>query len=73
MVAQLARFPMAVQLPELDVEALAPLHPEKLYFESHPHNPGFEDVNGKPAAHHLIDYIKVWDVPTSVQIPNYPQ
>ncbi len=24
------------------------------------------------AAHHLIDYIKVWDVPADVKIPNFP-
>ncbi len=30
------------------------------------------DKYGHPAAHHLIDYIKVWDVPKDVQIPNYP-
>jgi hypothetical protein len=34
--------------------------------------PGFEMVDGKPVAHHMIDYVKVWDVPKDVKIPNYP-
>ena len=25
------------------------------------------------AAHHLIDYVKIYDVPKNVQIPNFPQ
>lgn len=43
------------------------------YFETHPHNPGFWDVGGKPAAHHLLDYVKVWDVPADMKISGYPQ
>jgi hypothetical protein len=34
--------------------------------------PGFETVDGKSVAHHMIDYIKVWDVPKDVYIPNLP-
>jgi hypothetical protein len=49
---------------------------EKRYFETHPNNPGFRPVTigGKtyPAAHNLIDYVRVWDVPKDVIIPNYP-
>jgi hypothetical protein len=49
---------------------------EKKYFEDHPHNPGFRDVtiNGKTyhAAHNLIDYVKIWDVPKDVKIPDFP-
>jgi len=26
-----------------------------------------------PAAHHLVDYVKVWDVPADVKIPDYQQ
>jgi hypothetical protein len=33
---------------------------------------GFWPVNGRPTAHHLLDYIKVWDVPADVIIPNFP-
>ncbi len=50
------------------------------YFDTHPYNPGCWDVEIPPgsghwvhAAHHLIDYVKVWDVPKDVIIPNYPQ
>ncbi len=45
---------------------------ERHYFETHPHNPGCWDVNGQHAAHHLLDYVKVWDVPKDVKIPDYP-
>ncbi len=49
---------------------------ERKYFEAHPHNPGCWDVtiDGKTyhAAHHLVDYVKVWDVPKNVFITNYP-
>ena len=49
---------------------------ERHYFETHLSNPGFWDVTigGKTyhAAHHLIDYVKVFDVPKDVYIPNYP-
>ncbi len=34
--------------------------------------PGIETVGGKPVAHHMIDYIKVFDVPKDVKIPDYP-
>ncbi|MFI5201212.1 MAG: hypothetical protein ACHQNE_02350 [Candidatus Kapaibacterium sp.] len=54
---------------------------ERKYFEdaaafeaAHPTPgwPGFEMFDSKPVAHHLIDYIKVWDVPKDVLIPNLP-
>ena len=45
---------------------------ERQYFETHTTNPGFWPVNGRPAAHHLIDYVKVWDVPKDVKIPDWP-
>ena len=34
--------------------------------------PGFETFDGKRAAHHMLDYVKVWDVPKNVFIPTYP-
>ena len=53
---------------------------ERKYFESHAtdtvKNPGCWDVtiDGKTyhAAHHLLDYVKVFDVPKDVIIPAYP-
>ena len=48
---------------------------ERKYFEhaaTTPGWPGFGNVDGKPAAHHMIDYVKVWDVPADVKIPNLP-
>ncbi|HZK76058.1 MAG TPA: hypothetical protein VFD13_04040 [Candidatus Kapabacteria bacterium] len=46
---------------------------ERKYFESHTHNPGFWDVNGRPAAHHLLDYVKIWDLPSDMIVPKFPQ
>jgi hypothetical protein len=54
---------------------------ERQYFESHAtgtvKNPGCWDViiDGIPyhAAHHLVDYVKIWDVPKDVKVPNFPQ
>jgi hypothetical protein len=50
---------------------------ERQYFESHLANPGFWDVtiggHTYHAAHHLVDYIKIWDVPADVKISGYPQ
>ncbi len=50
---------------------------ERQYFETHLGNPGFKDVTigGKTyhAAHHLLDYVKVWDVPADMKISGYPQ
>jgi hypothetical protein len=47
------------------------------YFLSHITNPGFWDVtiNGHTshAAHHLVDYVKVFDVPSNTVIPDYQQ
>jgi hypothetical protein len=45
---------------------------ERKFFELHPNNPGFWDVYGQHTAHHLLDYVKVWDVPKNVTIPGYP-
>ncbi|HEY3875340.1 MAG TPA: hypothetical protein VGM92_07670 [Candidatus Kapabacteria bacterium] len=42
------------------------------YFETHTNNPGFWPVHGRPAAHHLLDYVKIWDIPRNVTIPDYP-
>jgi hypothetical protein len=30
-------------------------------------------INGHSAAHHLIDYVKVWDVPSDMRLPDFPQ
>ena len=54
----------------------SPAYVQRTYFEhaaSIPGWPGFETIDGKTVAHHLIDYIKVWDVPKDVIVPNYPQ
>jgi hypothetical protein len=50
---------------------------ERQFFEHHLTNPGFWDViiGGRTyhAAHHRVDYVKVWDVPKDVTIPNLPK
>jgi len=48
---------------------------ERSYFAAHPYVPGCGDVtiDGKPyhAAHERLDYVKVFDVPKDVVIPNF--
>lgn len=34
---------------------------------------GCWDVNGHHAAHHLVDYVKVWDVPQGSSLSTFPQ
>ena len=49
---------------------------ERQYLDQHPNNPGCWDVTigGKTyhAAHHLIDYAKIWDIPADVKVPDFP-
>jgi hypothetical protein len=48
---------------------------EKAYFESHvdtclgcwPNT-----IGGTPAAHHMIDYMKIWDLPSDAKLPDFP-
>jgi hypothetical protein len=77
-ITTLPRTPIDILPAETDID---PGEAERLSFEhaaafelAHPIPgwPGFEMVDGKPVAHHLIDYIKVWDVPKDVYIPNLP-
>jgi hypothetical protein len=50
---------------------------ERHYFDTHLTNPGCWDVTigGRTyhAAHHLVDYVKVWDVPADMKISGFPQ
>jgi hypothetical protein len=52
------------------------MYMQRKYLEHALATPGWPgvwpDKYGHPAAHHLVDYVKVWDVPRNVQIPNYP-
>lgn len=53
---------------------------ERQYFEHAasvmPRWPGFKNVtiggHTYNAAHHKLDYVKIWDVPSNVKIPDYP-
>ena len=47
---------------------------ERKYFEAHASDclGCWPDANGHPAAHHMLDYVKVWDIPKDVKIPDYP-
>ncbi len=77
------RIPASIYPAELDVDfgnstdslGVVPgsaSYIERQYFMAHTSNPGFWPVYGQPAAHHLLDYVKVWDVPKDVIIPGYP-
>ncbi len=80
----ISQVPPDLRIGEFDLDGSDPFgldstsitYQEKKYFEEHPHNPGFRDVtiNGKTyhAAHDLIDYVRVWTVPSDVTIPKYP-
>ncbi len=65
------RTPLELQIGEMDA-------PDSVSFMHAAANnwPGFRDVTigGKTyyAAHRLIDYVRFWDVPADVKIPNYP-
>jgi len=49
---------------------------DRQYFEQHPNNPGMRDVSigghTYHAAHHLIDYVKIWDIPADVKVLDFP-
>ncbi len=42
------------------------------YFRTHAGYPGFWPFHGQNAAHHLIDYVKVWDLPKTVIVASFP-
>ena len=48
---------------------------ERTYFEAHVNDCAgcWPDKNGHPAAHHRLDYIKIWDVPSDMKISDYQQ
>ncbi|HZK75430.1 MAG TPA: hypothetical protein VFD13_00855 [Candidatus Kapabacteria bacterium] len=77
--SQQARSP-SVLLPsqfDINLSTSNPFAPnfDRQFFEAHVNDTGhgcWPDKYGHPAAHHLLDYVKVWDVPKDVIIPNYP-
>lgn len=71
-VTQTGRSPAWFHPAELDVDNAY----DQTYFEHEVSSgwPGcWPDKYGRPAAHHLLDYVKVWDVPKDVIVPSYPQ
>jgi hypothetical protein len=77
----LPRAPLDFYLGEFDLNAdSAGLSQQQAYFEhaaSVPGWPGFAPVTiggvTYPAAHELIDYVRVWDIPNDVTVPNFPR
>ncbi len=74
----LDREPLDVPLGEFDLasdQTSALFQEQKQYFENHTSNPGFRDVTigvkTYHAAHELIDYVRVWDIPKDVSVPNF--
>ncbi len=46
---------------------------EKAYFEEYDTSlsHGCWDVNGQHAAHHMVDYVKIWDLPSDMKVTNF--
>jgi hypothetical protein len=68
------RSPLDLRIAQFDLD-YSILDIERAYFEHAAATsgwPGFRDVGGKHAAHHLVDYVRIWDVPADVKIPNFP-
>ncbi|MDP4198803.1 MAG: hypothetical protein Q8922_02415 [Bacteroidota bacterium] len=70
------RSPLDLRIAQFDLD-YSILATQRAYFEhaaarTTPIWPGFRDVGGKPAAHHLVDYVRIWDVPPDVQVSNFP-
>jgi hypothetical protein len=72
------RLPVCIRPGEMDIDAnpsdtTSGGYLEKKYFEAHADScSGCWPYHGQPAAHHLLDYVKVWDVPADVKISGYP-
>jgi hypothetical protein len=70
------RSPLDLRIAQFDLD-YSILATQQAYFEhaaarTTPLWPGFRNVGGKPAAHQLVDYVRIWDVPADVKIPNFP-
>jgi hypothetical protein len=74
------RAPMSIEPGEIDMDgdpsdtsSGSIYYMEKSYFDSHVDTClGCWSVNGVPSAHHRIDYVKVWDLPTDMIVPKFP-
>jgi hypothetical protein len=74
-VSKMPRTPMGIySLAEIGMDGDSATYAmEKAYFEANSATcQGCWDVNGQHAAHHLVDYVKIWDVPSDIIIPKFP-
>jgi hypothetical protein len=70
------RSPLDVRIGEFDIGNLADDIASFVHDTSFAGWPGFRPVTiggrSYPAAHHLIDYVRIWDVPADMKISNFP-
>lgn len=72
-VTKFFRSPLHIQPAEIDFDGdqvAGEIASFQTYDTSRSH--GGWNVNGHPAAHHLVDYVKVWDVPSDMKLPDFP-
>jgi len=61
-------FPLSDPFGTIDTTSSG--HAERKFFEQYDTTCSgcWPDVYGHPAAHHLVDYVKIWDMPADAKI-----
>jgi hypothetical protein len=79
-ITTMQRAPDNIHISGMDIDADWVTPVETNYFKTHTSCPGCGDVEIPPgsghwyhAAHLRVDYVKVFDVPSDVTIPGFPQ
>ena len=79
-ITTMPRTPVNVHIGEMDIDGDESTAFETNYFKTHTNCPGCGDVEIPPgsghwyhAAHLRVDYVKVYDIPSNVTVPGFPQ
>ena len=69
-----ARAPNVLRPAEFVIDYNGDAVSELTYFQAHASdcNGCWPDQYGNPTAHHLLDYVKVWDLPAGANLPPFP-
>jgi hypothetical protein len=81
-VTKFPRTPMSIEPAEIDMDgdpndtsAGSVYYMEKAYFDAN-HTTCLGclplTIGGQPSPHHLVDYVKVWDLPSGSKLPDFP-